>query len=80
MSEDLDPVLLDRVMNAVRVESRGPMVVRVSRRIKNKETDSHTFEYQAGADVGELQKAVTAVARRWGNFAVGVAYIVERVQ
>jgi len=80
VAEDLDPVLMTKVMAAVRVEVRVPMVIRVSRRNKDQETDSHTFEFAAGGDLPALQKAVTSVARRWGDFEVGVAYVVERVQ
>lgn len=80
MADELDPVLMHKVLGAVRLESRESIVIRVSRQLRGNETDSHTFEYEAGGDLAELQKAVTATARRWGSFGVGVSYLVERIR
>ena len=79
-NDELDPVLLAKVMREVRIEARLPMRIKITKRIKDKETDSHTFEVPVTASVSDMQKEVVSIAGRWkGGFEVGTCFMVERL-
>lgn len=73
--------ILTKIMKSVRVEIRVPMQIRVSKSMKGKITDSHTFEVEYNTKIEDVQKQVTQVASRWkGGFEIGTQYIVERLE
>lgn len=79
--EPLDEELLAKVMSCVRLEARYPMRLRMSKEVNGKETDAHTFEVSAHAEVSEVQREVTKVGLRWkGGFPVGTRFVVERLE
>lgn len=79
--EPLDPALFDKIMRSVRIDFVRPMCMRVSKRVKDKVTDTHEFEIPLGAKVETVQKEVTAVVLRWkGGFEKGHQYVLERLE
>jgi hypothetical protein len=78
--EPIDEKLMAKLMQSVRITFRVPMQLKVTRRSHGKETDSHTFEVAADAEVGATQKTVQAVVLKWkGGFKPGDCYVLERV-
>ena len=76
----MDDQLLQKILGSVRLEARIPMRVRVSKVIRDRETDSHTFEVEFGAELADIHKMLLSVVRKWkGGFEVGTRYVVERV-
>jgi hypothetical protein len=76
-----DDVLLAKVMRSVRIEIIHPMRVQISRWVRDKVTDTHTFEIPLTMDIPTVQRDVFSICGRWkGGFVPGVKYIVERIE